>query len=137
MLRRPVEPVNQEIRAAYEELLALLPRTFVARGQGELITPEAAAADNPTGQDFVLIRWAAESEAFDLVAINLATHQSQCFAPLNSPGDPSENWKIQTLLGNSPVAISRRDGRPGVYLDLPRCGVEIVRFTKSPQKPRQ
>lgn len=132
MLRRPEAPLNQEIRSTYEELLALLPATFVGRGQCELLTPKEAGLDNPTGQDFVLIQWGSESEAFDLVVINLANHQSQCFLPLSSFGASTERWKAESLFGKSPGAISNRNGGVGVYLDLPEFGIDILRLTVRP-----
>jgi hypothetical protein len=127
MLRRPREPLNAAVRAMYENLLALLPRTYVGRGQCELLVPQAAAPDNPTGQDFVLIQWASEGLAFDLVAINLANHRSQCFAPFKLPESSARNWKTESLLGNPSPAISDNNKHLGVYLDLPEYGIEVLR----------
>src|SRR5213075_1585101 len=92
---RPDEPANGEIRETYEDLLALLPHTFVGRGQCKLLVPQAAALGNPTGQDFMLVQWMSEGAEFDLVAINLANHRSQCFVPLKLPSTARRNCKIQ------------------------------------------
>jgi len=129
MLRRPNQPLNAEIRLLYENLLTLLPHTFVGRGQCELLVPQAATPGNASGQDLVLLQWMSEGAEIDVVAINLANHRSQCFVPLKLPSSGRRNRKIQSLLGNSAPAVAKPDQQPGIYLDLAEWSFEVLRFS--------
>ena len=127
LTRRPAEPKQPAIQALYEQLLTTLPATSVGRGQGELLLPRAAWPDNPTAQNFLLVQWQAQPPDFDLVAVNLAPHPSQCYAPLNLPGLAARQWRLDDLLAREHFL---RDGpdlhRRGIYLDLPAHGTSLL-----------
>ncbi|HXP63563.1 MAG TPA: alpha-amylase family glycosyl hydrolase [Dongiaceae bacterium] len=127
LLRCPAEPKQPAIQALYERLLTTLLATSVGRGQGELLPPRAAWPDNPTAQNFVLAQWQAQPPEFDLVAVNLAPHPSQCYAPLNPPGLAARQWRLDDLLARQHFL---RDGpdlhRRGLYLDLPAHGTSLL-----------
>jgi glycosidase len=127
LLRRPAEPKQPAIQALYERLLTTLLATSVGRGQGELLLPRAAWPDNPTAQNVILAQWQAQPPEFDLVAVNLAPHPSQCYAPLNPPGLAARQWRFNDLLTREHFL---RDGpdlhRRGLYLDLPAHGTCLL-----------
>ncbi len=127
LLRQPAEPKQAAIQALYERLLTTLPATAIGRGQGELLVPRAAWPDNPTAQNFVLVQWQAQPPEFDLVAVNLAPHPSQCYVPLDLPGLAARQWRLEDLLSHEHYV---RDGpdlhRRGLYLDLPAHGTCLL-----------
>lgn len=129
LARRPAEPPDPEVTRFYEQLLTTLPQTAVGRGQPRILTPRAAWADNPTGQNFILVQWQVAPPEFDLVAVNLAPHRSQCYAPLSAPGLGEHNWRLRDLLGTE---VHERFGEDlagqGLYLDLPPHGAQLFHF---------
>ncbi len=123
LARWPGEPVDAQIQALYDRLLTTLPTTAVARGQGQLLAPRAAWPDNPTFQSFVLVQWQTHPPDFDLVAVNLAPHPSQCYAPLTPPGLAESQWRVDDLLSAQHYLRDGQDLRQrGLYLDLPAHG---------------
>jgi hypothetical protein len=129
LARRPVEPPDAAIAGFYERLLRTLPQTAVGRGEPRILTPRAAWADNPTGQNFILVQWQSAPPEFDLVAVNLAPHRSQCYAPLSAPGLAEHNWRLRDLLGDE---VHERYGEDlatqGLYLDLLPHGAQLFHF---------
>jgi len=125
---QPAEPEQTAIEALYQRLLTTLPATAVGRGQGELLVPRAAWPENPTARNFVLAQWQGQPPEFDLVAVNLAPHPSQCYVPLNPPGLAARRWRLDDLLSREHYL---RDGpdlhRQGLYLDLPAHGTCLLR----------
>src|ERR1019366_1509642 len=83
LARRAEEASLPEVANLYEQLLKTLPGTAVGQGKGQLSKPRAAWPGNPTAQDFVVVQWQKQGPGFDLVAVNLAGHRSQCYAPLS------------------------------------------------------
>jgi hypothetical protein len=129
LLCRPKESANQEISRIYEQFLGVLPQTAIGRGQAELLVPLAAGPDNPTGQDFVLVQWQNGGEAFDLVGVNLASHPSQCRAPLVLPPASVGAWRVTDLLGADAREVADSELRNGgLYLDLPESGAQLLHF---------
>jgi hypothetical protein len=129
LLRRPKEPTKQEISSIYEQLLGGLLQTAIGRGPAELLVPLAAGPDNPTGQDFVLVQWQKDGVAFDLVAVNLASHRSQCRAPILLPPASVDAWRVTDLLGVEARVVADSELRNGgLYLDLPQSGTQLLHF---------
>ncbi|MGA2864339.1 MAG: alpha-amylase family glycosyl hydrolase [Verrucomicrobiota bacterium] len=123
LLRPPAEPPQPEIEELYERLLTTLPATAVGRGRAELPAPRAAWPENPTAQNFVLVQWQARPPEFDLVAVNLAPHRSQCYAPLNPAGLAAHQWLLRDLLSQEQYRRAGQDlQQQGLYLDLPPHG---------------
>jgi hypothetical protein len=129
LLRRGTESKQPEIETMYEQLLRALQGTAVGQGGGRLLQPRAAGADNPTWQNFVLVQWQGQAPEFDLVAVNLAPHRSQCYAPLTAGGGSASNWALRDVLGEE--RYERRGDeleRQGLYLDLPAHGTQLFHF---------
>ncbi len=129
LARRQVEPCQADLQAMYEQWLRLLPATSVGRGRGELLRPRVAWAGNPTAQHFVLVQWQSQGPGFDLVAVNLAPHRSQCYVPLNVAGLAEFRWSMKDLAGPEEYTRSGADlQNRGLYLDLPAHGAQLFHF---------
>jgi hypothetical protein len=127
--RRPVEPVQAEIQAGYDKLLTVLQKTFVGRGQAQILAPRAAWEGNPTGQNIIAVLWPGSGVEFDLVVVNLAWHRSQCYVPLPVAGLAERHWTMRDWLS---AELYERVGsdlaQAGLYLDLPGNGAQVFRF---------
>jgi hypothetical protein len=129
LARRTEEASQAEITNLYEQLLLTLPGTAVGQGRGELSRPRAAWPGNPTSQNFVIVQWQKQAPEFDLVAVNLAPHRSQCYAPLTLEHLATHNWAMNDLLGQERYKRSGDDLQSqGLYLDLPAHGAQLFHF---------
>lgn len=129
LARRRAEAADPAVAALYEALLAALPHTAVGKGHAELLTPRPAWRDNPSGVNFVLAQWQATPPAFDLVAVNLAPHRSQCYAPVTVRGLERSGWRMSDHLGHEQRDQSGNAlAAEGVYLDLPAHGAQLLHF---------
>jgi|ERR1051326_1864383 hypothetical protein len=127
LLRRASEPADPEIRQMYEQLSTALQGSAVGQGKAELLRPREAWSGNPSVQNIILVQWQTEQSEFDLVAINLASHPSQCYARLNIPDKAVHQWSIKDLLGDQEFV--REDiQKNGLYLDLPAHASQILHF---------
>jgi len=127
--RRPVEAPQPEIQAFYQHLLDVLKSSAVGRGNGEILRPRPAWPDNPTAQNFVIVQWQLQPDCFDLVAVNLAPHRSQCFVPLTIDNLAGRNWLMKDLLGAEEYQRRGDDLRTrGLYLDSPEHGAHLFHF---------
>src|SRR5688572_16524312 len=70
--RRPDEPINHDIAAMYEGLLAAVASSAIGRGQGQFLRLEPVLPGDATSENLVVILWPVEGEAFDLVVVNLS-----------------------------------------------------------------
>jgi hypothetical protein len=129
LARRAVESKQPEIERLYEHLLMTLPGTAVGQGRGELSKPRAAWPDNLTAQNLIIVQWQRQAPTFDLVAVNLAPHRSQCYAPLSLEHLAAHNWAMKDLLGQEQYQRSGDDlQNQGLYLDLPAHGAQLFHF---------
>lgn len=125
--RQPLEPVDAGVAQIYEQLLPALRGSAVGQGAPGVLVPRPAWQDNPTAQHFILVQWVAGS-MFDLVAVNLAPHHSQCYAPVKLPAKPA-SWNARDLLGDQKFERRTDDlEQRGLYLDLPAHGAQVLRF---------
>jgi hypothetical protein len=129
LARRPEEAAQAEVASLYEQLLTMLPGTAVGQGSGQLSKLRGAWAGNPTAQNFVIVQWQRQAPEFDLVAVNLAPHRSQCYALLNLEHLAAHNWAMKDLLGEERYQRSGDDMQiQGLYLDLPAHGAQLFHF---------
>jgi hypothetical protein len=127
--RRPVEPLRPEIETLYSQMLQAVRSTTAGTGQGELLRPRPAWQDNPTARNFVVVQWQSEPDAFDLVVVNLALHQSQCFVSLNIANLGRHNWQMNNVLGDEAYRRFGDDlATQGLYLDLAPHGAQLFQF---------
>jgi hypothetical protein len=129
LARRPAEAPVAEIQQLYERILTALPVAGVGQGQATLLAPRPAWAENPSGQDFILVLWQSKPEEFALVAVNLAAHRSQCYAPVAVPNLADRNWGMRDLLSEERHERFGNDlASQGLYLDLPPHGAQLFHF---------
>jgi hypothetical protein len=129
LARRSEEPRQAEITNFYNQLLATLRASAVGQGRGQLLRPRAAWSGNPTAQNFVIVQWQSRTPGFEVVAVNLAPHRSQCYAPLTVQHLAAHNWAMKDLLGQEFYKRSGDDlQNQGLYLDLPAHGAQLFQF---------
>ncbi len=130
LLRRAPEQTDSEIRQTYEQLLTALQTSAVGNGRGELLRPREAWSGNPTAQNITLVQWQKDQPEFDLVAINLATHPSQCYSPLNIPDASARSWSVKDRLSEQQFVRDSADMKGnGLFLDLPAHAAQLLHFT--------
>jgi hypothetical protein len=129
LARRPTEPGQLEVHAAYQILLIGLKSAIVGRGRAQILSPRAAWDGNPTGQNFIIVQWQAKAPEFDLVVVNLAPHRSQCYVTLSAPGVAEHHWVMHDRLSEeSYVRVGSDIAQQGLYLDLPAHGAQVFHF---------
>jgi hypothetical protein len=127
--RRPVEPVQPEIKAAYEKLLAALKKSLVGQGAGQILAPRAAWEGNPTGQNIIVTLWPGSGVEFEVVVVNLAWHRSQCYVALPVAGLAERHWELRDWLSAERYERVGSDlAQQGLYLDLAPYAAQIFRF---------
>ncbi len=128
--RRPVEAEDAQVTWFYKTLLAALDATDVGHGACEILRPRSAWSDNSTDHGFVVVQWQTTPAAFDLIVVNLAAQQGQCYVTPTIPGLARHEWKMKDLLGDEKYW---RNGHEmltrGLYLALPPRGAQLFRFT--------
>jgi hypothetical protein len=127
--RRAWEEPQPEVTSLYGQLLDVLQKTSVGRGQGMVLKALSAWEGNSTNENFIVIQWQESSPEFDLVVANLAAHQGQCHVPLAIDNLAQSNWQMKDLLGDE---LYDRPGhhlkQRGLYLDLPPHGAQLFHF---------
>jgi hypothetical protein len=127
--RRRAEAPQPAVQKMYVTLLTTLSATAVGQGQGEILSPREAWPGNPTAPNFIVAQWQARRLEFDLVAVNLAPHRSQCYVPLKIPELDAFNWSMRDLLGTEAYERFGSDlAAQGLYLDLPEHAAQIFHF---------
>jgi hypothetical protein len=121
------EPVDRDVQALYEQIMSALKNSAVGTGQPTILGPAAAWDGNPTAQNFVIVQWLKSPAEFNLVVINLASHQGQCRVRLAVEGLSEKSWEMRDSLGGE---MFQREGavmeRDGLFLDLPGHGAQLL-----------
>jgi len=129
--RAPDEPINSELKAFYERLLAVLRRPVLRQGQWQLCKCVPAWEGNWTWDCFLAFAWQGFEDDRLLVTVNYAPNQSQCRVPLPFRDFGGGNWRLQDLLGNLTYL---RDGNDlqehGLYLDEQPWEARVFSLTK-------
>jgi alpha amylase-like protein len=120
LVRAPEEPVDAELRAFYDRLLAVLRRPVVRDGRWQLLECAPAWDGNGSSDDFVAFAWEGRDRERLVVAVNHAPQQGQCYVKLPFADLAGKKWRLQDELGS---ASYDRDGDAlqlaGLYLDEP------------------
>ncbi len=133
LARRAAEMPDPSIPAMYEQLLSVLRTSCLAGGSAELLAANKAWEENPTAQNFVLVQWSDANLAFDLVVVNLAPHQGQCYAPVKLRPTTVRYWIVTDLLGNDRFLRPDEDLRKrGLYLDVGAKACQVLHFEPQP-----
>lgn len=115
--RGPSEPIDAELHAFYERLLALLHQPVFRDGQWQLLECTPAWDGNGTHDDFVVFAWQLEEDRI-VIAVNYAAHASQCHVRLPYPNLAGKYWSLHDHLSGANFQWHGDDlsGR-GLYLD--------------------
>ena len=85
LVRAPFEPVDTEIEAFYETLLAVLQDPTVQHGEWQSLDCQPAWDGNGSWDSFVAHTWQGCGGERLLIAVNYAPHAGQCYVPLPFP----------------------------------------------------
>jgi alpha amylase-like protein len=132
LIRRCRETSDPEVRRVYEQLLTQLHTSAVGQGTAQLLVPAKAWPDNPTEQNFVLVQWTDEESTSDLVVVNLAPHQGQCYVPVKLPDSASGTWSVTDRLGAEKYIRTGEELRThGLYLDVGAHAAQVFHFERA------
>jgi 1,4-alpha-glucan branching enzyme len=128
--RGPSEPVDQELHAFYDQLLAVLREPAFRDGQWQLLECTPAWDGNGTHDCFLVFAWQAAADARFVVAVNFARHQSQCHVRLPFENLAGKRWNLQDQLSSSSYAWNGDDlqGR-GLFLDMASWQTCVFKLT--------
>ncbi len=119
LIRAPQEAVDKTVEAFYVKLLAVLRDPVVQDGDWQQLTCLPAWDGNDSWEAFVAHSWHGRDGKRMLIAVNYATHASQCYIPL--PFSELENGAVR-LADSLSSAHYTRDGNEllgrGLYLDM-------------------
>ncbi len=119
LCRGPVEPVDRELSAFYERLLAVLRTRVVHDGDWRLLECLPAWERNPSHHAFVSYVWSGNGNGIILIAVNYASHASQCYVRLPLPDLAGQSWQLSDLLGDAEYIRDGNDlAQRGLYLDI-------------------
>jgi hypothetical protein len=129
--RAPSEPVNAELRAFYDRLLALVRQPVFRDGQWQLLDAAPGWDGNWTNDCFVVFGWEAGSER-RIVAVNYAGNQSQCHVHLPFANLGGKRWRLHDHLTDASYEWHGDDltGR-GLYLDMAPWQASIFSLTEA------
>ena len=120
LVRAPDEAVDRTVRAIYARLIGILRRPVARDGTWRLLECIPAWEGNPSCDAFVASSWVGAAGERLIVAVNYASHRSQCYVRLPFGELSGRQWGLQNLLGDERY---QRDGDAlldhGLYLDEP------------------
>ena len=97
--RGPAEPPDAAIAAFYDDLLECLNDPAFRDGDWQLLECRSAWDGNPTSDDFVAFSWTGPGDRRRLVAVNYASHASQCYVALPWNDLSGRTWSLADRLG--------------------------------------
>ncbi len=131
LCRGPDEATDEELKAFYDRLLAVLCHPVVRNGQWQVLECIPAWEGNWTWDCFVTFAWQGLDGERLLVAVNYAPNWSQCYIRLPFTELGNGHWRLQDLLGD---AQYDRDGNDlqsrGLYLDVPPWHCHMFTITR-------
>lgn len=117
--RGPEEPLDGDLQAFYASLLAVLKNPAFRDGDWRLLPADRAWEGNASHEDFVLFAWRGADDARFVVAVNYASHPSQCRVRLPWSDLAGRSWRLADLLSRD---VYDRPGdeltEPGLFLDM-------------------
>jgi len=130
--RGPNEPVDADIQAFYQKLLACLQNPILKQGNWQLVDCYPAWHDNWSSDDFIAFSWRGKDGKWMLVVVNYADHDSQCYLKIPGAGDLAHHhYQLKDLMS---AAEYDRPGdlflTNGVYFDLPAWGYHVFELNQ-------
>ncbi len=136
LVRGPLERVDEELRAFYENLLGVLREPAVREGQWRLHECVPAWEGNASWDAFIAFGWQMAGARL-LICVNCSPHQGQCYVRL-----PLAGWEGRSILFKDLMGPARYDrtvadvSSRGLYLDLPPWGSHVFACIPTEKAPR-
>jgi len=129
LVRAPHEPVDADIQAFYERLLPLVRSDVVRMGRWQRLECAPAWAGNGSSDAFIAWTW-RHGDGRRLVAVNYASHQSQCYVRLPFAELSRRTWRLTDQLGQAEYTRNGADlVAGGLYLDVPPWTAHVFDVT--------
>ena len=132
LVRGPEEPVDAELQAFYDRLLAVMRQPTVRDGRWQLVECVPAWEGNWTADCFVAFAGCGPCGEWLLAAVNYAPNQSQCYVRLPFTDLACGQWRLQDQLG---TAAYDREGDDlhgsGLYLDAAPWQASVFSLQKA------
>jgi hypothetical protein len=128
LVRAPLEPTDDTVKRFYQRLLAVLRAPTVRDGDWRLLDCVAAWDGNWTSDCYLAWMWTAKTGQRQLIAVNYADNQSQCYVRL-----PSAGARLVRFRDSTSALVFDRDGHDldarGLYLDMPPWGYHVFEMS--------
>ena len=132
LARGPAEPTDAPIASFYDALLKCLNDPAFREGDWRLLECRPAWDGNPTSDDFVAFSWTGPGDRRRLVAVNYASHASQCYVALPWNDVSGRTWHLADRLGADRYDRNGDDlAARGLYLDMPAWGHHVFEIGAS------
>lgn len=126
LVRAPKEPINEEIKQFYNQLLLVMKNPAFREGQWNLLECKASWGDNATFDSFVVFDWEGKQRKRWIVVVNYALYQGQCYVHLPFPEIEGQSVLLTDVMGKETYI---RDGNEllsrGLFIDLPAWGYNV------------
>ena len=127
LARRPVEPIDEDLRAFYEKLLAAVKDSGL-RGSEWQLCERTGWPDNSSYLNLVAWCW-SQDEVRYVVIVNLSEYPSQARVQLPWNDLAGRGWQLKDVLSG---ALFERDGSElqlqGLYVDVPAWRFHFLYF---------
>lgn len=129
LARRTLEEPDEDIAGYILWLLKITRNTTISSGDWKLLTPFPAWSTNETHEHVIAMQWRSGDEQFELVVVNLANDEAQCFVHPEINGLRKHDWRMSDLLGEHDFLREGDDMvNRGLYLALEPHAAHIYCF---------
>ncbi len=130
LCREPDEPVNPQLKAFYDRLLAVVRGGAFRDGCWRLLECVPAWDGNWTCDCFIAFSWEGPDHEQLVVVVNYADHQSQCHVRLPFSNLQHRSWHLEDQLG---AGAFDRDGYEllsrGLFVDMGAWSYHVLQLT--------
>lgn len=134
LIRGPEEPVNEDLRQFYDQLLGALKQEALRNGDWRLAECFQAWDGNWSWQSFICFAWTGINDGDDerlLAVVNYAPYRSQCYVRLPYDKIAESQWQLQDQLSD---LCYQHDGDDlsarGLYLDMQAWQAHVFAFRR-------
>jgi hypothetical protein len=133
LVRAPEESPDKELEEFYDQVLAILRKPIVKSGEWQSLDCWPAWDGNGSWDSFVAHAWQGSGGKRMLIAVNYASHPSQCYLNLPFPEIKNRSVRLKDSLSSASYV---RDGdellERGLYLDMPPWSYHVFDLEISP-----
>ncbi len=133
LVRRPDEPINEDLRSFYDMLLPVIARPEVRDGTWQLLDCVPGWQDNTTNGNYVSFAWTGTSNERLLVVVNLSAQPAQCRIRLPHVDSGEGELLLVDLLGGAEYTRSASVlTTEGMFFDEPGWKAQVFTVKNSP-----